>query len=430
MKPVTLLFALMSCMLSCVGQKAFSDLILKAPQQYSRDFESKFVYREVPVFFKNNREKSVILKNGYASAILQQPIVWPLKLKQYYVKEIRVVFTKYPADKNFWNTNYYDLLSARLQAVFMIDPTLNDERINYRLLLQTGCASEEEAKKMLHGIEIVYEIGQRPKDEDDKTEEIVTDTLPTIDSDSLAKLRDLEKAYKFYRKTKSKDTLVLGGLNRFGQTDSLLIVIDCTGSMSPYYSQVSLWAAQNFQPDHYYVMFNDGGSRLLPLGKTGGYEEGRVRSVAELIKLFKKASGIRGSNKEVAENDIEGLLVGIQAFPNNKGVILVADNAACVRDYKLLGKVNQPVHVIACGEGGILNPLFLNIAWYTGGSVFWENEYIHNWNELCNGEIFQLGSYWYKFNRSQQHFEALDVNGNHYAFCEGYSFKLRKKLKN
>ncbi len=420
--------ALLLFSLSTSAQKAFPDYIFNDPQKFSKDFEAEFLYKEVPVYTKNPREKSVIIKNVYAGAELQAPIIWPLKLKEYFVKEIRVIFTKYPTDKNFWNTNYYELLAKRLKSVFVLDSNLNNEQINYTLILQTQCNSEEQAKNMLHGIEIVYETGRRPNEEE--TEElIVMDTLEIMNEDSLAKLRDREKAYKFYKKSKTENTFVLDGLNKIPKTDSLLIVIDCTGSMSPYYSQVSVWAAENFSPTHYYVMFNDGGSRLLPLGKTGGYEDGRVKSVTELIKLLKKASGIKGANKEQAENVVEGILVGIKAFPENKGIILIADNQACVRDYKLLGEVDKPINIIPCG-GTIVNPLFLNIARYTDGSVFWNDTFMSNWQELCTGDYFRLGDFHYRYLKTKQQFEAVDDRGNHFSFCDGYSFKQKKTKKN
>jgi len=414
---------------SVFAQKAFPDYILNNPQKFSKDFEAEFLYKEVPVYTKNPREKSVIIKNDYASAVLKLPIVWPLKLKQYYVKEVRIIFTKYPANKSFWNTNYYELLAKRLQSVFALDTNLNNSTINYTLVLQTQCTTDEEAKSMLHGIEIVYEVGIKPKLEDEVVEVIFADTLSIINQDSLTKVRDRDKAYKFYKKSKTENTLVLDGLNKLKEKDSLLIIIDCTGSMSPYYSQVSLWASENFSPNHYYVMFNDGGSRLLPLGKTGGYEDGRVRSVAELIKLLKKASSVKGANKEQAENVIEGILVGIKSFPENNGIILIADNLACVRDYKLLGNISTPINIIPCG-GTVLNPLFLNIARYTGGAVYWNDTYVNNWDELTTGEYFRLGNFHYRYLRNQQQFEAVDDRGYHYSFCDGYSFKQKKKKSN
>ncbi len=409
----------------CSGQQAFSNDILLDPRKYSKEFESKFVYKEVPVYNKNFKEKSVFLKNGYASSVLKTAFTWPLRLKQYYIKEIKVIFTKYPVDKSFWNTNYYDLLSARLQAAFAIDSKLNDANIYYSLVLQTGCKSEEEAKTMLHAIEIVYEIGERKIEKDDVEEPDFIDSL-YINQDSLAWVRDMNKANKFFKKSKATDTVVLKGLDLYKLTDSLLVVIDVTGSMAPYYSQVSLWAARNFYPGHYYVLFNDGGSRSLPLGETGGYEEGRVRSSSELIKFLRHASGTKGNNREFPENDAEGLLVGIAAFPENKGVILVADNAACIRDYRLLPEIDQPIHIIPCG-GTVLNPQYLNLAWMTGGSVFWLDQTINDWNTLCNGEIFMLGDIKYRFLKRKRKFEGLDKYGKHNDFCDFYTPPLKKK---
>ncbi len=409
------------------GQVAFSPAMMSQPKEYSKEFESIFFYKEVPVFVKNVKEKSILLRNGYASSVLQLPVSWPPKIKSYHVKEVRVIFTKYPVDKNFWNTNYYELLAARLQAAFAIDAKLNDVHINYSLILQTNCKTEDEAKGMLHSLEVVYELGERKIDDDD-IEPTVYDTLYNQNEDSLAWLNGITKANRFIKKSKMSDTVVLKGLDIFSLQDSLLVVIDCTGSMAPYYSQVTLWAARNFFPGHYYVLFNDAGPRILPLGQTGGYVDGRVSSVDQLIKLFKKATATRGGNKETAENDIEGVLSGIQFFPDNKGVILVADNANCIRDYKLLSNVDQPVHIIPCG-GGVLNPQFLNVASYTGGSVFWQDQYIKDWITLCTGDIYMIGNDPYRFNTRTQSFELLDAQGVHTNFCDSYITKLKKKKK-
>lgn len=398
--------------------------MLADPRKYSKEFESVFVYKELPVYSKNMKERSVFLKNGYAVSVLQPPIQWPIKLKQYYIKEIKVIFTKYPVDKSFWNTNYYDLLAARLKEAFALDSHLNDSHISYSLVLQTACRSEEEAKSMLHAIEIVYELGERKKEDIEEPDFI--DSLYLDNADSLAWVRDMNKANKFFKKSKASDTVVLKGMDLYKLTDSLLVVIDVTGSMAPYYSQVSLWAARNFYPGHYYVLYNDGGSRSAPLGKTGGYEDGRVRSVGELIKFLRKASGTRGRNREFPENDVEGILVGIESFPDNKGVILVADNVACIRDYKLLGNITQPVHIIPCG-GATLNPQYLNMAWYTGGSVFWMDEHINDWDKLSNGHVFRLGNDDYRFIKSKQRFEVLNEQGKHVDFCDFYTTKLKKK---
>jgi hypothetical protein len=406
-----------------IAQQAFPDHILANPKKYSGEFESLFLYKEVPVYRKNMKEKSVFLKNGYATAILQPPLPWPLKNKIYDVKEVRLIFTKYPVDKNFWNTNYYELLATRLGNVFKLDPRLNDAHIIYSLILQTDCQSEDEARGMMHAVEIVYELGEKKPEELEESDFI--DSLYLGNPDSLAWARNMDKANKFLKKSKATDTIVLRGMDLFKLKDSLLVVMDVTGSMAPYYSQVSVWAARNFYPGHYYVLFNDGGSRLLPLGETGGYEAGRVSSTSELIKLMRKSSNLRGLNREVAENDIEGILVGINAFPDNKGIVLVADNVACIRDYKLLGKINQPVHIIPCG-GTTLNPQYLNLAYYTGGSVFWLDTRIDNWDELCTGKKFFLGEVAYRFIKKKQKFEVLNSRGNHENFCDSYTTIIKK----
>ena len=67
-----------------------------------------------------------------------------------------MVYTKYPKDLQFWLTPYHDLLANRLKALFEVDPDLNDVSIKFIMVLQTECETDEQARKMWHGVLIRY----------------------------------------------------------------------------------------------------------------------------------------------------------------------------------------------------------------------------------------------------------------------------------
>ena len=50
-------------------------------------------------------------------------------------------------------------------------------------------------------------------------------------------------------------------------------------------------------------------------------------------------------------------------------LILIADNSACVRDYRLCDSIHVPVKVILCGTPNGINPMFINLAARTKGSL-------------------------------------------------------------
>lgn len=385
----------------CFCQKAFNEDVLNYPQKNKSVYESKFVLKEVTEYRKNKNEKSIFLQNGYASSELKNTNGWPLKAKSYIVKSIRIIFSNYPKNKLVWNTNYYELISKRLQSIFVIDEKLNDHQIVFELILQNKCETEEEAKKLFHGIEIVYEL----IDENKKQIESKDDFDLFYDSLMNTKV-EIDKAELFLKRSlKKNDTIVLKSLKEYNESDSILIVIDCTGSMAPFYSQVSYWASRNFNPTHYYVLFHD--KDIEGKGDTARYIHGRVSSSDELIKMMKTATRARGVNREKEENDFGSIIKGVKQFFNCKKVILVCDNSSCVRDYNLLRFINKPVDVIPCGGDHCVNTHYMNLAYYTKGTLFWK-------------------SIKYDIAKTKNN-ETIEVDGTKYIFYKKKGFVFKEK---
>ena len=103
-----------------------------------------------------------------------------------------------------------------------------------------------------------------------------------------------------------------------------------------------------------------------------------------------------GSGGAIPENNIEALLVGINACPDCSSVVMIADNASPVSDMELLGQLNKPVHIILCGVHETIQPDYLTIAHATGGSVHLMNEDLANLSSLKEGDKVVLGGREYR----------------------------------
>jgi len=135
----------------------FSDNILNSPRNNASDLEKLIRYSEILKFTGHAIKNAVVLENGYASSEILNSRLWQPNKAGRKVLFIDVVFTRYPLKKEDWLTNYYDLLTDRLKELFKLDPALNDKDITYRMTVQTGCLSDEEARNYFHGIVIYYE---------------------------------------------------------------------------------------------------------------------------------------------------------------------------------------------------------------------------------------------------------------------------------
>ena len=136
------------------SQGKFQDKWLNDPGKYTTELERCFTYRETFEYQPVESAFCIFLKNGYAQAKFENPNKWVTPAANRVVTEITVVFSKYPYFKDDWITNYYFLLSKRLKSLFALDPSLNSSKIKWNLLVQTNCKTEEDALKLLHGIEI------------------------------------------------------------------------------------------------------------------------------------------------------------------------------------------------------------------------------------------------------------------------------------
>ena len=176
-----------------------------------------------------------------------------------------------------------------------------------------------------------------------------------------------------------------------------LVVVDVTGSMTPYLAQYLLWLRLNFNKEEKqnFVFFNDGNgfkNTIKPIGKTGGlYFTENNLGYNHLIKTITKAIVNGNCNYEIQENDIEAIIGGLQKFPDSKSIILIADNNASPRDIKLMKKLDVPIKVILCGTNNhIINQAYLDLAYKTKGSIHTIEDDLTDLIDLKEGSSFKF----------------------------------------
>lgn len=351
-------------------------------------FGIPFTIEETPFYVFNPLDRQVSLRMSYARAEILNPEAWKNVSQEKKVYEIQLVYTKYPRDFDKWLTDYDWLMENRLKELFKIDPSLRDTSIRWKIILQTKCSDAETAKDMYHGFVIKY----KPR------------------KAWVAKVRDgYGKQMEFVHRiiegdTIPQDTVVLHALNRKTDWKKMLVIMDWTGSMYEYSSQIMLWHKENILKDliKHVVIFNDGDDnkfkgqkRSKTIGKTGGIYSMDVYNLDNIYSTLEKAMRA-GNGGDAPENNLEAILKGLKYYSYCEEVVLIADNRAPPRDMALLKKIKRPVHIILCGahpDPPDLN--YLNIAFMTGGSIQTMNEEVRFSGNIQEEVHFTLGKFKY-----------------------------------
>ena len=311
---------------------------------------------EIPFYTFAEFTPQVALRMEYAKFEVQNVGDWLEISDRNVAYEIDLVFTKYPENIKDWRTNYYQLLNDRMITLFKIDSTLRSSKIRWNMILQTQCQTEEEAKKFFHGFVIKYRPKKLKVVYDIKTpselKELITGNV-TVDDSTVFKVMD-----------------------RHPEWDSMLVVMDWTGSMYKFGAQFVLWhkAISISDPEKvkHFVFFNDGNGKKnwqKKIGRTGGVYRTQSLDLDEIVETMEQVMK-KGNGGDSPENDIEALLTSVQNLSAYKDVILIADNKSDVRDLELIKHVNYPVRVILCDlKGRKIHPAYVKIARETGGSL-------------------------------------------------------------
>lgn len=179
------------------------------------------------------------------------------------------------------------------------------------------------------------------------------------------------------------------------QWQNSLVVIDVTGSMSPYIGKTMAWvkATQDSSQIGAFVFFNDGDNTPDYKKRTGNV--GGIYSVSNetfsSVYSEMKSTMRKGGGGDCPENNVEATIKGIDEFPECDEIIMVADNWATPRDMKYASQLNKPVHVIICGGSHGINEAYVQLAYDTKGSVHTIEEDL-NMRDIKPGKQFKVGS--------------------------------------
>lgn len=386
-------------------------------QNHDEVVETRFSTSEIPVF-ETNVPNSVFLQNGYASAIIRNTSSWRPDYDSIDVVDITFIYTRYPFDKKKWAVGYHYLLNERLMELFRLDSNLNDAHINYHIAYQTGCKNAKEAKTYKHGILITYKIF------DAKTIELKREQRKRLSGVSPHLQMSYRKDVEAFIKEQGgiTDSTVYKIFDRHPEWRKSLVVMDWTSSMYQYGASCVLWHSLHYNQSgiRYFTFFNDGDNKpeyLKKAGYTGGIYHEKADRLDDVIKLFRLVMK-NGSGGDVPENDIEAMIKAIQYFPDFDELILIADNSACIKDYIISDSIKVPIKVILCGTKNGINPMYLNLAAKTGGSVHTIEEDIYSMQNTGIGqETVNIGGINFKKDARGLY---IRIDGKMAGECEQY----------
>lgn len=400
--------------------KKFSKEMLENPRKFAKEYEQILNTNEVPVYKKENRNKRLIFENGYVKSKLKEKEKWPAYNDNIVVTQIDIIFTKYPKDKDFWRTNYYDLLSARIKAIIEMDSTLNSSSFEWNLILQTDCDTEPEAMKMFHGVAITF----FKEDEFLSTKPEEVDETPLQDSVYFSENK--QKVENFIRSQGGlHDSLIYNVFNRNPEWNNALVIMDWTGSMYRYGAQAVLWHNLNFNSSGIkdFVFFNDGDGMedyRKQIGETKGVYYAQAKNLDRLINTFYLVSK-KGDGGDRPENDVEAMLRGMNRFENFDELILIADNNSCMRDFSLIPNIPVSVNIIVCGAENGINPQYVNLAYHTGGSIHTIEEDIDNLSSRLRGDEIELLNLKYKIAEENLFVPTYQRQALQFRDCEKFN---------
>jgi hypothetical protein len=268
------------------------------------------------------------------------------------LKSIDLIYTQFrrSADFNQPKLNRYRLenLKKAMPEIFELD------NIQWNIVEQTTGNNKEEAEQLFHGF--VLNIRRENEVPEVKNEEVTY----------------IENVLNGTPEEEFPDSIVLNVFQR-NNWNKMLIVADLTGSMSPYVAQVLLWFRLNDSEERakHFLFFNDGNKTpdaKKKVGRTGGLYASPATNFKEIEALAYQTMN-NGDGGDWPENDMEALLTGMKQCPECEDIILIADNNAAIRDWRMMQLVKKPIRVILCGVEDFINPQYLNLVKTSKGSL-------------------------------------------------------------
>ena len=346
------------------------------------------------------------------------------------ILSVDLVYSDYPSGQDL-----KDLNRKRYLSLLKLFPFLSgNKETTWQMIRQTNGKDKESSANLLHGFVINYRPPYTTTEADSEIAYIkkVTDELPKPPVEETkpgAKVRYWDVIYGKGDKIKKEpfDTAAMLKRNKAlapEWTDSTvfritqrnhfkdaLVVMDVTGSMSPYSAQVLGWlsAQDNVK---FIACFNDGNNRAeydKPLGNTGGIYGEPYQDLTQASKLITTTMS-KGGGGMRPENDCEALLKAIELCQDCKDVVLIADSWAPVRDIDLVQQIKKPVKVVVCGGSVGVHTDYITIAAITHGSLYFRD-----------GDLLDLSPL--------LHNQRLTIRGKDYYMVNGKAVALSQPTK-
>ena len=347
---------------------------------------TQVTYRKVPEYLLQKDDVHLVLYMDYADHKIQNPLDWLSVSKSKRIYEVDIIFSEYPKRKQDWITHYDTLLRRRITELQELIPKLKtSSAVQWNIISQTACESEDDAKQMFHGVVLKLSpyVSRRTK----KT---------------LLKVKKVIDGRIGFR-----DSIFFNTVQRNPNWKNMLVVSDWTSSMYSYGAQVIRWHRNHFKNKkiRHFVFFNDGNhlaDTLKVLGKTGGIYAVEAENIGKLMKTLKNVVQ-NGAGGDVPENDVEALLFGVSQYEDFDQLILIADNNSAVRDVALVDKIQQPVRVLLCAldKTNVVHPDYFTIARQTRGSLHTRKTDIWDLWKIQEGQVITIDGFDYQFKDNQ-----------------------------
>lgn len=173
------------------------------------------------------------------------------------------------------------------------------------------------------------------------------------------------------------------------------VLVDVTGSMTPYTAQVMLWMkhSKNCLDNGRVVFFNDGNETpdmLKRIGFAGGLHFAESHVFDTVYRAMQTAMR-RGDGGDIPENNIEALIAAQKRWTHIDSFIMIADNHAAIKDISLIKQVTKPVNIILCGATDKIHPHYVELAAKTNGILYTLDAEVADLNKLKLGGRIDIG---------------------------------------
>lgn len=174
--------------------------------------------------------------------------------------------------------------------------------------------------------------------------------------------------------------------------ESSLFVVDVTGSMYPYTTDLLQWLRlASLDEAKTFVFFNDGNDapdNSKRIGSTGGIYPIHSFIYSDIKQQMFTAMS-KGGGGDLAENNFEALLAGKGSLVTSDAV-MIADNFSFPRDEILLEKYDGQLKIILCGTYLGINTEYIDLAAKHNFSLHTNRSDVYDLQLLRHGETITI----------------------------------------